>query len=160
MANFVYNHVAGKGLDGTLILGTAILKVMLVDNSYTPDRDDVFISSGAGTVGDAEISVTNYTGGFGGAGRKTITGQSVSVDNVNDRAELDVNDIMWTALGGAVNDTIQALIVVEEKTSDADSLLVAYIDTSTGSPSLPFLTSGGDFTAVVNANGIIQMSTV
>lgn len=157
MANFLFNRAAAGVLNGSINLLTDTLKAMLIDNSYTADRDDDFIT--ASGVGAAEITATNYAGGFAGAGRKTLAGRTVSEDDPNDRAELDANDVPWTALGGAVNDTIQAVVIVKEGTSDADSELIAYIDTSTGTPSLPFTTNGSDFTAVVNAEGLIQLAT-
>lgn len=156
MANFVYNAAATRVLNGALNLSTATLKMMLVTSSYTANRDDEFVSAASA----AEISATNYTGGFGGAGRKTLTGQTVTKDNTNDRAELDVNDVTWTALGGASNATIAAILVIKENTNDADSWLVAYYDTVTGTPSLPFTTNGGDLTLNINVEGLIQLSTV
>lgn len=156
MANFVYNAAATRILNGGVDLLTDTLKFMLVDAAYTADRDDEFVSAASA----AEINATNYTGGFGGAGRKTLTGKAVNKDNTNDRAEFDTNDPTWTALGGATNDTIQAVLVIRENTSDADSWLIAHIDTSTGTPSLPFTTNGGDLTLNINVEGLIQLATV
>lgn len=157
MANFVYNNVAGKIVDQSINLLTDILKVMLVTSAYVPDRDHDFVSSAAA----AELATTtNYVPGFGGAGRKLLAGRTVTVDDPNDRSELDCNDFLWTALGGASNQTIAAFIVIKEITNDAASLLIAYVDTSTGTPSLPFTTNGSDFTGVINVEGLIQLSTV
>jgi hypothetical protein len=155
MANFIYNKAAGQILDGTLDVLTDTLKFMLVNSGYTADRDHDFVDDASGD----EITATNYTAGFGGAGRKTLAGKAVSVDNANDRVEFDCNDPQWTALGGATNDTVQAIIVIKEVTTDADSILIAHIDTSTGTPSLPFTTNGGDLTLNINAEGLLQMLT-
>lgn len=156
MANFLYNHAAFRIMNGSLDLLTDTLKFMLVNNTYVANRDHDNVSAAS----SAEITATNYTGGFGGAGRKILAGKVVTEDDTNDRAELDCNDPVWTALGGALNATIQAILVIKENTNDADSWLIGHIDTSTGTPSLPFTTNGGDFTVNVNVEGLIQLSTV
>jgi len=151
MANAMYTRGISKIMDGTLNLDTATLKVMLVDSGYTFDKDHDFISSGAGTPGGEELSGTGYTAGFGGAGRKTIANTAVAIDDTNNRAELDGDDVAWTAINAG---TAAAAIIVVEVTNDTDSYLVAYIDTA--SPAFPIVTNGGDVTIQWNAEGIIQ----
>lgn len=153
MANVVMNQLK-KGLaDGSIDLVNDVLKFMLCNTTYVPGADDTFIDDGS--VDDAasgEIVATNYTGGFAGAGRKTVAGKVVTQDNVNDRAELDFTDPSWTALGGAANDTVAWAVLVKEVTTDADSLvLIAYDVTNTA-------TNGSDFTLTVDAEGGIQIT--
>lgn len=128
MASGWYNRALKEVSDRTLDL-TGTLKVLLVGTGYTYDPDHDFISSGAGTVGANEISATNYTGGFGGSGRNSVT-LSFSEQDANNRAVMifSPSSLTWTALGGAANDTIAAAVVVKEGTSDADSKLIAYLD--------------------------------
>lgn len=154
--NFAYNRAAYEIMRGALDLSTAVLKVMPVTAAYVPDRDDDFVAAASG----AEIVATNYAGGFGGAGRLTLVNPSFTEDDVNDRAELRFDNPTWNALGGAVNDTIRAFVVIVEMTNDADSLLVLYIDTSTGTPSLPYLTTGATLTVQIPVEGLLQFSTV
>lgn len=158
MANFVYNRAAHLIARQQLNLETAVLKVALVDSGYTPDRDDDFMSDGPAAN---EITATNYAGGHGGSGRKDLDNGAWTLNDPNDRTEFDSDDpTVWTALGGATNDTIQALVVHIEGTSDdTDATLVAYIDTSTGSPSLPFTTNGGNFAVSISADGLLQLKT-
>lgn len=154
MANSWYTRGLGAIMAGTVNLDTDTLKVMLVDSGYTFNKDDDFISSGAGTPGGEEVSGTGYTAGFGGAGRKTIANTTVSFDDTNDRAELDGDDVTWTAINAG---TAKAAIIVKEVTSDADSILIAYIDTATGA-TFPVTFNGGDYTLAWNAEGILQLS--
>lgn len=159
MANFVYNTAAKRMWDravGTIDLLADTIKVMLVTSAYVANRDHEFVSSASGS----EISATNYTGGFAGAGRKILGTKVLTTDLTNDRVEFDVADVPWAAIGGALNATINAAIVIKEVTNDAASLLIAYIDTVTGTPSLPFTTNGGDLTLQINVEGLIQLSTV
>lgn len=110
------------------------IKVMLVTTGYTFNPDDRFVSSAAGS----EISVTGYTGGFGGSGRKTLASRTLSADDTNDRSAFDAADVTWTALGSGA--TIAAAILFKELTSDALSPMIAYFDL------VDTATNGGDIT--------------
>ncbi len=165
MANFVYNTAALELLDGTIDLTSDTVEWMLVTSSYVADRDDDLVDAGgANDPADHEIVATNYTGGHAGAGRKTANGGSPAwtVDKTNDRAEFDATDpSTWTALGNGTNATIAAAILIKRGASDdTTARLIAYVDTTTGTPSLPFLTNGSDFTLNYNAEGLIHGSTV
>lgn len=156
----MYNTAAHEVHNQTLNLATVAaagdLKVMLVNSSYTPDRDHDTVSQAVA----GEISATGYTGGHGGAGRKAVANGAFSLDKSNDRSEFDTDDPpAWSPLGGASNDTIDAVILFYEKTSDADSRLVYYIDQVTGYPELPFLTVGGEFSVQVGADGWAHLKT-
>lgn len=161
MVNFMFNTAAHEIHNGTLDLTAEVtagnLKVMLVNNTYSPDRDDDVVND----VVAGEIVATGYTGGHGGAGRKAVANAAFSLDKANDRSEFDTDDpAAYNPLGGAANDTIDALIVIQEKTGDADSRVVYYIDTVSGFPTLPFTTTGGQFGVTVGADGWAHLKTV
>ena len=158
MANLFYNNAKLLIFNNTLDLETdSGIKILLVSNAtaYTPNADHVFIDeAGANDVIDAETNVTNYTGGFGGAGRKTLASRAITVDNTNDRAEFDAADVTWTALGNGTNQTVVAGVIVKEITNDAASLLIGYVDFS------DFTTNGADLTLQWDAEGIIQLASL
>ena len=146
MANLTYNG-AKAGIMGTTTSGTPAahinlttdtLKVMLLSTAvpYTPDADHRFVAS----VVASETSVSGYTGGFAGAGRKTLASITLAADDANDRALLDAADITWTALGAG--QTLAYAVLFKELTSDALSPLIALFD-FTDTP-----TNGGDITLV------------
>jgi hypothetical protein len=89
---------------------------------YTPDPDHRFVSS----VAASEISVSGYTGGFGGSGRKALATRTLVVDDANDRGAFDAADVTWTALGAG--NTISYVVLFKELTSDALSPLIALYD--------------------------------
>lgn len=160
MANFMYNTAAHEVHNGTLDLAGEVtagnLKVMLVNGTYSPDRDHDTVSEAVA----GEIVATGYTGGHGGAGRLALANASFSLDKANDRSEFDTDDpVAWSPLGGAANDDIEGIIVFEENTSDADSRLVYFIDTVAGYPTLPFTTTGGSFQVTVGADGLAHLKT-
>jgi len=154
MASFVYNKAAEELANDNINLLADTIKTMLVTSQYTPSRTDLVVDAGgANDPVDAEINVTGYTRGWGGAGRKTLTGKGVVVDQAANRAEFSAGDLTWTALGTGA--TIAAMLVIKEGVSnDTTSRLIAYLDV-TDTP-----TNGGDISFTFNADGIIQFSTV
>jgi len=156
MGNFVYNEAAFQIADQNMDLESLTLKVLLVNADYVADRDDIYVDEG-GThdVKDAEITaVTNYE-------RKTFsTGKLWSKDDTNDLAMFDADDPQtWSALGGAANDTIKAAILIYDTGDDTTSKLIAYYDTASGYPPLPYTTTGGNFSLLLPALGLINLKT-
>lgn len=152
MASFMTNRSMRRILDRTLDITTGC-KVMLCGAGLTADQDTDFIGSGAGSAGATEITATNYTRAFGGAGRKAAT-TTFAEQDANNRAVVIVGDLTWTALGGGVNDTVGFACLVKEVSSDADSELIAVFDL-TDTP-----TNGSDFTLDFDAtNGNVRFTT-
>ena len=56
--------------------------------------------------GTTECTATNYVA-------KTVTRVNATLDGTNDRSNLDASDIVWTALGGAVNNTLIGVAIVD-----------------------------------------------
>lgn len=149
MANAWYGEGLKACLDGTIDVDTDTVKIMLVDTSYTYDADHQYIDNGADDSTDPsynEISATNYTGGYGGAGRKDAT-VTLSYDSTNDRVALIIGDLTWTTLGNGSNDTVAGAILVKEVTDDTASLLIAYFDPSN------VTTNGSNYTLDFSATG-------
>lgn len=129
MADLVFNGLKRGLADGTIDLTNDTLKLLLVTSVYTPNADDDFLDAGgASDITDAELNVTGYTRGFGGAGRKTLASKTFTTNDTNDRAEFDAADITWTALG--TGQTIAAAVLVKEITNDAASVPLIYFDIS------------------------------
>jgi len=145
MASAAYNQLKRGLLDGTLDLTSDTLKLMLVDNTYTFDADHDFVDDISGD----EVSGTGYTGGFGGAGRKTLANKAFSTDNANDRAEFTADAVTWTSLDVG---TVRAAVVIKEITNDAASLPLWYLDLSDTA------STGSDFTVTPNAEGFLQVT--
>ena len=158
MASLVYNTAAKEMWDDTVDLLNDPIKVALLGTAtvYSPNvDDDVADTGGAADALDAEISATNYTGGWGGAGRKTLASKTITADKTNDRAEFDAADVTWTSLGGAANATIEAAILIKEGVAnDTTTRLIAYIDLTNTT------TDGSNFSIQWDAEGILQLRTV
>lgn len=110
-----------KILDGTIDLDTTALKVGLAKSAYAPDPDESSLS----TFAASEADCTGYTGGFGGAGRKSAT-VTLTEQTANNRVVTIITDITWTALGGATNNTLRYAVLLREITNDASSVPIAF----------------------------------
>lgn len=157
MSNFWYN--TGKlrmwaGATGLVDLIADTIKVMAMQADAGESTDYEFIGAMI-TGGGVEVTSTGYTGGFGGAGRKTLASKTLAVDQTNDRAEFDCADVTWTAISQAGSEQWVALNIVKEVTSDALSPLLVHIDTATG---LPLTPNGSDITLTINAEGLLHIT--
>lgn len=151
MASVAYNSFKGNLFNATYTGGIGAIanaKMMLLDDtSTTPDNTNHdFVSD----IVASEFTDTNYTGGFNGAGRKALTNRAVTTDTVNNRAELDFDDITWTALGGT--QTVVFAIEIREITNDAATNLWGAHDIANT------LTNGTDFTLQVGSEGAIHLT--
>lgn len=146
--SFVYTPAKKLILQADIdfLVDTFKLIALKVAASTTCDTEkDKTTVSGFTTLG--EISATSYV-------RKTLASLAVNQDDPNLRAEFDVADVTWTAIGGASNDTIGAFLLIKFVTNDADSIPIAYIDNA-GS-SFAQATNGSDITATINVEGLLQ----
>lgn len=96
----------------------------------------------SGTDND-EADFTNY-------GRKTSLTGTVTVDDVNDRVDVDIADQTWSSAGGASNNTLVKLIVAyEESAADSGRIPLTHHDFTP-------TTDGSDITAQINAAGFFR----
>jgi hypothetical protein len=107
--------------------------------AYTPDID-------AHTVW-ADVSATEYGTADGyTAGGEVLANADVTVDNANDRAVFDADDVTWSSLGALTPDTPSHAIIWND--SAASDELVCYITLGTTA------TDGNDYVLLFGANGI------
>jgi len=143
VAEFCYNTGSKELWDATIALLSNTIKVMLCTSVYTANRDDdVVDAGGASDPLDAELSGTGYTGGWGGAGRKTLASKTITVDKANDRSAFDAADVVWTAINAGT--AAQLLCIKEGGANDTTSRLISHHDTN-----FPVTTNGGDLTVAI-----------
>ena len=155
MSNFWHN--TGKlrmwaGATGEIDIIADTIKVMAWEDITGIDSDDEFIGDLSGAT---EVTSTGYTGGFGGAGRKVLASKALTVDQANDRAEFDCDDVTWSSISQAGSEQWLGFSIVKEITSDALSPVIALIDTATG---LPLTPNGSDITLTIDAEGLLQIT--
>lgn len=152
MASGLTNRGLLMMLENDLDLESDTVKIMLVDDTFAFDPDVYVVDKNDDSVNDAhhhEISVSGYTGGFNGAGRKTAT-VAINQDDTNDRVNIVLTDLTWTTL--AAGATIGMALLIQEVTNDQDSIIIAAFDLS---PDIA--TNGGDFDLDFSTGGDIQI---
>lgn len=144
MADGVFNiakgAVAEKIRDGASNVLVLLLKANEAEGALV-DHDDVAALLGA--AGNTEADFTNYA-------RKTGLTGTITVDDVNDRVDVDLPDQTWTAAGGAANNTLTKLVTAyEESAADSGRVPLTHHDFAA-------TTDGSDLTAQFNAAGFFR----
>ena len=144
MADGVFNIAKGALVEKIRDASTNILVLLLQANEAEATLVD-HAALDTLLASNTEADFTNYS-------RKTgITG-TITVDNTNDRVDVDIPDQTWAAAGGAVNNSLTKLIVAyEESASDAGRVPLTHHD-------FVITTDGSDITAQVNASGFARVT--
>lgn len=146
MASLVYNVAKRDLVNGVIDLDTDDIRIMLVKTTYTENAAHTFVDDlSANDPASHEIVATNYV-------RKALAAETVVVDQANNRAEFSASNVVWTAIGGATNDTIKGAVIYEHNAADTAAPLIAFVLFPT-----PVATNGGDITINWNAEGILQL---
>lgn len=143
MADGVFNIAKGAAAEKVRDGATALLILLLKANEAEAtlrDRDDVAAILANGST---EADFTNYA-------RKTGLTGTITVDDTNDRVDVDIPDQTWTAAGGASNNTLTKLIVAyQESAADSGRVPLTHHDFAA-------TTDGSDLTAQINSAGFFR----
>lgn len=136
--DFVFNIALGRVVERTL--GSADLRLLLlkVSDEVQTHRECGTIASLLATVAE-EADFTNYE-------RKTLTNVTVNVLNELNQVQVHADNIIYTAAGGTVDNTITDAIVYEHVTDDTDS--VPLVQLAAG-----FTTDGSDANLAMGEEG-------
>lgn len=142
MADLIFNIAKGAFVE-KIRDGASNVLVLLLKAADTDDamRDTDTVAALLATAAD-EATDASY-------GRKTgITG-TITVDDTNNRVDVDIPDQTWTALAG---DNITDLVIAyEESAADSGRIPLSLHD-------FPITVDGSDVTAQFNAAGFARAS--
>ena len=145
MADFVFNIAKGKAGYYATLPGTndALIAVPLEYASLEADSTLRDYSTLASLLAGSSNEQTDV-------GRKTMSSISSTVDNTNDRLDVDVADFTWTA---ATGDQIGAIVICydPDTTTGTDSTLIPLTKHD-----FDITPSGGDITAQVATAGFYR----
>lgn len=150
MGNVVANQALGRirTFAELAAANDAIVFLLLKSAGLEADsaiRDHDTVSAMLAAAND-ESDATDYV-------RKSITSATVTVDDTNERTDIDVADQTWTGLGGATNNTLGKLVAAydADTTSGDDTNLtpISYHD-------FVVTTDDSDVTAQVAAAGLLR----
>ncbi len=118
MGNAVFNISKGKPsyYAGLPAAADAIKCLLLKSSGIVADGTLADYTTVAALLAGAsdEADFTNYV-------RKTLASITVTVDNTNDRVDIDCADIVWTTAGGASNNTVAKLVTFYVPDTGAES---------------------------------------
>lgn len=150
MADFVLNIAKGKAAYYATLPATndALVLVLLktaAADATVRDFDTLAAILGGGST---EADFTNYA-------RKSLTSPTVTVDDANDRVDVDIADQTWTSAGGATNNTLAKLIVCydADTTSGTDANIIPLT-----AHDFVVTTDGTDLIAQIAASGFYRAS--
>lgn len=111
--SFLFTHAKTNIAKGQIDLANDTLKVLLVGTLSNADtkQDADFL----GDITLDEFTDATYS-------RKTVTGQTVTNDDVNKWSIFDMDDVTWSPLDG---DTAKGMIIHKHVTDDTDSIPIA-----------------------------------
>lgn len=115
------------------------------------------VNEAAGTLVDydtvaAMLAGSNTEADFTNYARKTGLTGTITVDDTNDRVDVDIADQTWATAGGATNNSLTKLIVAyEESGADSGRIPLTHHD-------FVVTTDTSDITAQVNAAGFFRAS--
>jgi hypothetical protein len=143
VGNFAFNIAKGRPVQQTISdatkFGILLLKVAEADATLIDYATVAAILAGANT----EANFTNYA-------RKTSITATATVDNANDRTDIDVPDQTFASAGGATNNNLVKLIVFYEvSASDAGRVPISAHD-------FVATTDGNDLVAVIATAGFYR----
>lgn len=118
--NGYYTRFENRRMTASINLATASIKALLLRSTgtYVFDPDHDFVAD-LFTNGGVEITVASYV-------RKTMTGQTTTLDDTNNRSTWDFDDIAFGNL--EVGQTVSAIVWYEFITNDAASPLIRFVD--------------------------------
>lgn len=140
MASVIYNNFKQRLMTGEVDFDNDQIYVMLLSSSYTPDEDAHNV---VGDVSAYEVTGTGYV-----TGGTMLTGVTVMLNLITNKAILDANDITWTDS----TLTVRYCSLYKQSGVANTSWLVATFDFGSNKSS-----SSGDFTVQWNAAGIIDL---
>lgn len=144
MADGVFNIAKGafaeKFRDGA---ANGIVLLMKANETETTlvDRDE--LNALFAEAGNTEADATSYA-------RKTGLTGTITVDDSNDRVDVDIPDQTWSPLGNGTNNTLTKLVVAyEESAAETGRIPLSHHD-------FALTTDGSDVTAQFNAAGFAR----
>lgn len=144
MADGVFNIAKGAAAEKFRDAAANGIILLLKANETEADLiDHDELNAMLGAAGNTEADFTNYA-------RKTGLSGSITVDDTNDRVDVDIPDQTWTSAGNGTNNTLtKAVFAYEESAADTGRIPLTHQDFSV-------TTDGTDLTIQLNGSGFYR----
>lgn len=126
--------------------GATAIKCGLIKVTAPAGADTAAEVADLNTVQDLLVTASATEADFTNYARKNFTRTNAAEDDTNDRVNLDASDVVWTAAGGATNNTVYGLFWYDATTDTNDTTrLLMGVDWFASSVT----TNGGDLTYAI-----------
>lgn len=144
MADGVFNIAKGAAAEKFRDAAANGIILLLKANETEADLiDHDELDAMLGAAGNTEADFTNYA-------RKTGLSGSITVDDTNDRVDVDIPDQTWTSAGNGTNNTLtKAVFAYEESAADTGRIPLTHQDFSV-------TTDGTDLTIQLDGSGFYR----
>lgn len=142
----VYNKAIQKLADGTIDLSASTYRMVLVGSAGN------FATSTLSLLGSVTDEVTEANG-YSSSG-KALTTEAWTVGTSAGQYKFDVDDVTWTATGGAIN-SIKAAIIFTSGDSAGACHVLCWSQLTTNAFNLA---SGNTLTVQMNSAGVFTMA--
>lgn len=147
MADAIFNISKGAFAEKIRDTGTKTLVLLMKDS---PEADSVL--NDYDDVAALLVPAANVEANFTSYARKTAIVETLTVDDSNDRVDVDIPDQTWSPAGNGTNNTLAKLVTAyEEAAADATRIPSSHHD-------FVVTTDGSDLTAQIAAAGIMRAS--
>lgn len=143
MASHLFNYFKQQSAAGNIDLDADDIRLILCMTNTTADTENDGISFVGNLTTLDEFDGANYA-------RQALTGEAVNLDDPNDRAEFDADNVTINSLGAGTR-SIAGALIYKHVTNDANSPVIAWIEFS-ATP------DGSNFTIQWDAEGILQLT--
>jgi len=143
MSAGVFNISKGAFVEKIRDASTNLFVMLLKVNQTDDDLLDHDTIAAMLAGGNTECNFTNYA-------RKVGLLGTITVDDVNNRVDVDCDDQTWTNAGGGLNnDVTKAIFAYQEAAADANRIPMTHHD-------FIATTDGNDLTIQLNASGFAR----
>jgi hypothetical protein len=146
MAYLVYDEFKRANAAAEIDLNADDIRARLVMSNTTCDTENTSITN----ISDFTTVDKCDSGGYAD---EALTTEAVNLDDANDRAEFDADDVTWSSLATCTRDVPGVLIYKYVDGTDANDIPIAYLGFA--SAKTP---DGSDFTIQWDAQGILQLA--
>lgn len=147
MASVFYNSAKVGFADGSIDWDTDDIRCALLMTNTTADSENDGIANLDDFTTLDECDATSYA-------RQQLANEAVNLDDTNDRAELDADDVTFSGLGGDASRDAQGVLIYKHVDGTAaNDVPIAFIDFASDIPS-----TATSISIPWNAEGILQLA--
>lgn len=129
MANIVFNIAKGSiaelanRVNSNDPTNSAFVVILL--SAQDTDANMIDYNDVSALLGDAQVTEATFTNYV----RQTVTSITVTVDDTNDRVDIDMADQTWSSAGGTLDNTIVAAVIAYDgdTTAGTDANLIPLV---------------------------------